>query len=215
MWPNGLLNIISRGQRSEPYAYLTFDDGPDPEFTPAVLDLLAKHHIQASFFVLGEACVAHPALVRRIADAGHDIGIHSYSHAHPWRLSQADVREEIRRCYHTLADTTGNATQLFRPAYGRIRPAALAQAKALGLHTVLWNRSVVDWGRWGTVEAIQRRLTATKPGDIVLMHDARPEANRPAASFTALQNFLTSERAAHCQFQRLSYLIATRQLNAK
>lgn len=206
MWPNGFLNIISRGRKSEPQVYLTFDDGPDPRFTPAILDLLAQHQIKASFFVLGEACVAHPELVRRITEAGHDIGIHSYSHAHPWRLAEADAREELRRCYHTLTDITGSPTKLFRPAYGRIRPATLNEVNALGLHTVLWSRSVIDWGRWGTLEGVSRRLAAVKPRDIVLMHDARPEANRPEVTLSALQDFLRSEKAAGLDFKGLTHL---------
>lgn len=207
MWPNGFLNIISRGRKGEPHVYLSFDDGPDPEFTPAILDLLAQHQVTASFFVLGDACVAHPKLVRRIAEAGHDIGIHSYSHAHPWRLTKADAREELHRCYHTLTDITGMPTKLFRPAYGRIRPATLKEANALGLHTVLWSRSVIDWGRWGTLEGVRRRLAAVKPRDIVLMHDARPEANRPKTTHTALQDYLGSEHAASLDFKGLTYLL--------
>ncbi|RUO31248.1 polysaccharide deacetylase family protein [Aliidiomarina soli] len=207
MWPNGFLNITSRGRRSKPQVYLTFDDGPDPRFTPAILDTLAQHQIKASFFVLGEACAAHPALVRQIAEAGHDIGIHSYSHAHPWRLPEAQAREEMRRCYHTLADITGSPPRLFRPAYGRIRPATLQQASALQLRTVLWSCSVIDWGAWGTLSGVSRRLAAVKPGDIVLMHDARPDANRPQVTQTALQNFLLTDKAASLDFCGLSQLL--------
>lgn len=207
MWPNGFLNITSRGLQSESKVYLTFDDGPDPRFTPALLDMLAQHQIQASFFVLGEACTAYPELVRQTAEAGHDIGIHSYSHAHPWRLRQAEAREELHRCYHTLAAITGSPPSLFRPAYGRIRPATLQEARALQLHTVLWSRSVIDWGAWGTLAGVSRRLAATKPGDILLMHDARPDTNRPQATLTALQNFLNTDKAARLEFCGLSHLI--------
>ena len=207
MWPNGFLNITSRGRHSESQVYLTFDDGPDPRFTPAILDMLAQHQIKASFFVLGEACAAHPALLRQVAEAGHDIGVHSYSHTHPWRLRAAQAREELHRCYHTLADITGNPPRLFRPAYGRIRPATLQEASALQLHTVLWNRSVIDWGRWGSLAGVSRRLAAVKPGDIVLMHDARPDANRPQTTLTALQDFLRTDKAASLDFSGLSHLI--------
>lgn len=207
MWPNGFLNIISRGRRSEPQVYLTFDDGPDPRFTPAILDMLAQQQVKASFFVLGEACVAHPELVRKIAEAGHDLGIHSYSHDHPWRLSEPHAREELRRCYHTLADITGSPPTLFRPAYGRIRPATLKEAEVLQLHTVLWSRSVIDWGKWGTLAGISRRLAAIKPRDIVLMHDARPEANRPQVTVRALQDFLRTDKAAGLEFGGLGDLV--------
>lgn len=207
MWPNGFLNITSRGRKSESHVYLTFDDGPDPKFTPMLLDLLAQHQAKASFFVLGEACIAHPALVRQIAEAGHDIGIHSYSHAHPWRLNAVQAREELQRCYDTLANITGSAPTLFRPAYGRIRPATLQEARKLNLHTVLWNRSVIDWGRWGTLTAVSRRLAALKPADIVLMHDARPEANRPQVTLQALQRFLHTDTAASLNFSGLRQLV--------
>lgn len=207
MWPNGFLNITSQGRRSEPHVYLTFDDGPDPRFTPAILEMLTRHQITASFFVLGEACVAHPALVRQIAEAGHDIGIHSYSHAHPWRLGKAQAREELHRCYQTLADITGSPPRLFRPAYGRIRPATLQEARRLQLHTVLWSRSVIDWGAWGTLTGVSKRLAAVKPRDIVLMHDARPDANRPQVTLSALQDFLHTDKAASLDFSGLTRLI--------
>lgn len=206
MWPNGFLNVISRGRQAESHVYLTFDDGPDPRFTPAILEMLARHQITASFFVLGDACVAHPALVRQIVEAGHDIGIHSYSHAHPWRIPKAEAREELHRCYHTLADITGSPPRLFRPAYGRIRLATLQEANALQLHTILWSRSVIDWGKWGTLAGVSRRLAAVKPGDIVLMHDARPEANRPQVTLSALQDFLTTDKATSLDFKGLSHL---------
>ncbi|RUO57930.1 polysaccharide deacetylase family protein [Pseudidiomarina insulisalsae] len=207
MWPNGFLNITTRGASSEPRVYLTFDDGPDPRFTPPLLDLLAEYEIRASFFVLGEACKAYPKHIRQLAEGGHDIGIHSYTHDHPWRLSAAEARAELQRCYHTLADITGSPPTLFRPAYGRFRPATLQEAKALQLTTVLWNRSVVDWGRWGTLAGISRRLNAVKPGDIVLMHDARPDANRPENSQIALREFLRSDKATRLSFSGLSQLI--------
>lgn len=207
MWPNGFLNITSHGQRSEPQVYLTFDDGPDPRFTPFILDLLAQHQVKASFFVLGEACEEHPTLVRQLADQGHDVGIHSYSHEHPWRLSATRAREELRRCYQTLAATTGAKPSLFRPAYGRPRPATLHEANALELHTVLWSRSAIDWGTWGTFKGVSRRLAAVTPGDIVLMHDARPEANRPQVTLAALREFLQAENTASLRFSRLSELI--------
>lgn len=211
MWPNDFLNITSRGSRSQAGVYLTFDDGPDPEFTPALLDILGRHQVKASFFVLGEACEAHPTLVQRLVDEGHDVGIHGYSHAHPWRLRAASAREEMRRCYHTLVGITGRKPGLFRPAYGRPRPATLQEAKALQLHTVLWSRSVMDWGAWGTLKGVSQRLAAVTPGDIVLMHDARPQANRPQTTQTALSEFLQTTKAASLDFRRLSELLIPTQ----
>jgi peptidoglycan/xylan/chitin deacetylase (PgdA/CDA1 family) len=124
---------------------LTFDDGPNPTATPQLLDLLARHSIRATFFLIGENVRREPALTRRIAAAGHVIGNHTMTH--PWLhlKSEALIRAELTGCNHALEDTLGTPVSLFRPPHGARRPAVLRIARSLGLTTVNWNLIANDW----------------------------------------------------------------------
>lgn len=184
---------------SEHCVYLSFDDGPDPQWTPRILDILARARAPASFFVVGRTARAHPGLLRRIAAAGHRIGNHTYRHRHPWTLSQAAARAEVRDGAAAIADTLGQSPVLFRPPHGRLRACMLETATELGQATVLWNLSAVDWGPLATPKRIARRLERARAGDIVLMHDGANKHNRPWALATVLPAVL--ERYAARQLQ--------------
>lgn len=190
MWSSASRDAIRNGPRSEPVIYLTFDDGPDPRYTPRVMDVLAAAGIGATFFVLGEHCTRHPQLIAELRDAGHQIGTHAYSHRHPWSLGGAAARAEVRRGFEAVGTACGYAPRVFRPPFGRARPAMTRAARELGLTTVMWSRSAVDWGLWGTSSGIARRLAACRPGDIVLLHDAARTKNRPEATLEALPGFV-------------------------
>jgi peptidoglycan-N-acetylglucosamine deacetylase len=159
--------------------YLSFDDGPDPEWTPRVLDVLAAHGAAATFFLVGRRAAAHPALVRAIAAAGHAIGNHSYSHRHPWRMGEAAARREVRDGAAAIADAAGVPARWFRPPYGRRRRCMSDEAASLSETEVLWDRSAVDWGPCATRAGIARRLMRARAGEILLMHDAPAARNRP------------------------------------
>jgi peptidoglycan-N-acetylglucosamine deacetylase len=169
---------------------LTFDDGPDPQHTPPLLDLLAATNARATFFVLGERACAHRALIRRILSDGHTLGSHGWTHEHPWALSRAAAIAQVTRAANALDDLQGTAVQYFRPAFGRVRRCMIEAAALEGQRLALWSRSVVDWGPFGTVPAIQRRLSRARGGDIVLLHDAANKRNHPAATRAALAGAL-------------------------
>jgi peptidoglycan/xylan/chitin deacetylase (PgdA/CDA1 family) len=172
--------------------YLSFDDGPDPRWTPRILDLLASAGVQATFFLVGRLALERAAIVRRIAADGHAIGNHSYSHRHPWTLRAATAREEVRAGAAALADLTGRAPAMFRPPHGRLRRCMLEEAELGGQQLVLWSRSAVDWGPLGSARGITRRLDATQAGDVVLMHDGGWGINRPAQLLAVLPAYLQS-----------------------
>ncbi len=159
--------------------FLTFDDGPDVEWTPRILDVLSAAQTRATFFVVGQAVRAAPALLRRVAAAGHGIGNHSYAHRHPWALREAEARREVRDGAAAIADALGEPTRLFRPPHGRLRRCMVDEAAQGGQRTVLWSLSAVDWGPLGRAPRIAARLRRTAAGDIVLMHDGRCRHNRP------------------------------------
>lgn len=162
-----------------PLVCLTFDDGPDPVYTPLILDVLAEHKTRANFFVLGAEAERFPYLIKRMVDEGHSVGNHTYSHCHPWLISSRRARDEVSQATRAIYDITGQSPRWFRPPHGRLRPAMLKQARRENMRTVLWSHSIIDWGPLGTVAGITQRLRDIKFGDIVLMHDGKRQHNHP------------------------------------
>ncbi len=167
---------------------LTYDDGPNPATTPALLDLLAQHNARATFFMIGKWVRQQPELVRRVHAAGHLIGNHTETH--PWlHLKPAHViREELLACNQALEDTLGQPVRYFRPPHGARRPFVLAFAQSLGLTTVQWNTMAQDWKPL-TTEAMFANLTrgmarARRHGRAanILLHDGSDRT--PAADRT-------------------------------
>jgi peptidoglycan-N-acetylglucosamine deacetylase len=172
--------------------YLTFDDGPDPNWTPQILDVLEETGMHATFFAIGELACREPELLRRVAAAGHAVGNHTFSHRHPWVMSEADARAQVRDGAKALSDVLGRPAFLYRPPHGRDRACMADEARLHGEHVVLWNRSAIDWGWLGTAERISARLARVRGNDIVLMHDGQNRHNRPDQLLQALPGFLTA-----------------------
>lgn len=170
--------------------YLTFDDGPDPCWTPRVLDLLAGMQMHATFFMIGQQARRSPALVRRVAAAGHAIGNHTYSHRHPWLMTARTARAQVRDGASALSDITGRSPQWFRPPHGRERRCMTQEARRLEERTILWDVSAIDWGALGVAARIERRLAGIAGPAVVLMHDGRNRHNRPDQLLEALPRWL-------------------------
>lgn len=177
-----------------PAVCLTFDDGPDPYYTPRVLDVLAAEGVRASFFVLGKPAARWPRLVERMRRDGHVVASHGYSHRHPWRMGTHAVCRELWRTEQTILQITGQRPRWFRPPHGRFSPALSRQLSTLGMRPVLWSRSAVDWGPLASEAAVGRRLLDTEAGDIVLMHDARQQINRPDITLEVLPRLIANLR---------------------
>jgi peptidoglycan-N-acetylglucosamine deacetylase len=146
LWPESQIfgSTLVSPERSGELA-LTFDDGPNPAWTPQLLEVLAKHRVKATFFLVGKYAEAEPYLTRHIAESGHVIGNHSWSHPNLALTSPNRVREELLRTKHLLEEITGAAVQFFRPPYGARRPDVLLAARELGMAPVLWNAMTADW----------------------------------------------------------------------
>lgn len=181
--------------------YLTFDDGPDPATTPRLLDILDTYGVRASFFILGRQAVRYPRLVRRIHAAGHVIGNHTWRHRHPLRMTRRAAWEEIYKTTVLLEDEVGHRIALFRPPYGYVRACMLEQARELGQQLLLWHRSAIDWGWFGRERLIAHRLQAIKPGEVVLLHDAVNEHNKPDAMLNILPAFLKQKLNEGVRFE--------------
>lgn len=170
--------------------YLTFDDGPDAQWTARILDLLAEANMRATFFVVGRQARAQAPLLRRIVAQGHEIGNHSWSHRHPWTMLPSAARKEVHDGAAAIADIIGQGARFLRPPHGRLRRCMIEAAASRGQQLVLWHRSAVDWGPLGSARGIAARLGAVLAGDIVLMHDGGGGINRPGELVKALPSFL-------------------------
>jgi len=124
---------------------LTFDDGPNPAWTPRLLDILASQGVKATFFMVGGFAQSEPALTRSIANAGHLIGNHTWTHPDLSLTAAPRVREELTRTNDTLEQITGHPVRLFRPPFGARRPYVLRTARELGMTPVMWNAMTSDW----------------------------------------------------------------------
>ena len=183
MWPTSQIfgaTLIAPAE-SDPTKHtvaLTYDDGPSPRNTPALLDALAERDAQATFFLIGEHVRKYPDLARRVVAAGHVIGNHTDLHPNLARKSPSRVREELTRCQATLQDVLGVTPLLFRPPYGGRRPDVLRTAKSLGLTPVMWNVSGHDWepiGAGGITKHIGEGMARNRRRRVcsnILLHDA-------------------------------------------
>jgi peptidoglycan/xylan/chitin deacetylase (PgdA/CDA1 family) len=152
---------------------LTFDDGPHPEGTPAVLDLLARAGYRATFFLIGEQVERRPELAGEIASQGHLVALHGYRHRLQSRLRADEVRRDLDRGLYTIEAATGARPGLHRPPYGVYSPAGLRLTAEFGLKPLLWSRWGKDWRRFTTPRRIANRATRNlRPADVILLHDA-------------------------------------------
>jgi len=146
---------------------LTFDDGPDPIDTPAVLDILKEKNVRATFFVLGQAAQANPNLLKRIVDEGHEIGNHSFNHDY----QQRNLVEEIKQTDHEVFVSTGVHTYFYRPPGGFLSKSQLETVKKNGFIVALWSVDSKDWRNPGVKQIVDNVIKNVFPGAIILMHD--------------------------------------------
>jgi peptidoglycan-N-acetylglucosamine deacetylase len=185
-----------------PYIAMTFDDGPSATLTPKLLDLLATRHIKVTFFVIGENVAEHPEIVARAAREGHEIGNHSWSHPNFGKMSDDNVRSQLRRTDDAIRSATGNRPTLMRPPYGSIT----AREKhwihdEFGYRIILWDVDPYDWKRPGPAVVRNRILKETQPGSIVLSHDIHP------GTIEAMPSTLDALEAKGFKFVTVSELI--------
>jgi peptidoglycan/xylan/chitin deacetylase (PgdA/CDA1 family) len=156
---------------------LTFDDGPDPDHTPRLLDVLRDLNIPATFFVIGERAARYPEIVRRIADQGHALGHHSYHHREPDGMTSRGLSDEVSRTRALLKSLVGSDVCLFRPPKGKLTVASLWRLWIGGQTVVLWNTDPKDYAM-ASADSL-RAYFDNHPlcgGDIVLLHDTHARA---------------------------------------
>jgi peptidoglycan/xylan/chitin deacetylase (PgdA/CDA1 family) len=152
---------------------LTFDDGPHPEGTPALLDMLGEAGVKATFFLVGEQAERWPRLAERIAAEAHVVALHGYRHRNLMRVPPRALARDLDRGARVLEEASGRAPVLYRPPYGIFSPAGLAIVRRRGWEPLLWSRWGHDWRRFATPERIAREVTSELAhGDVLLLHDA-------------------------------------------
>jgi peptidoglycan/xylan/chitin deacetylase (PgdA/CDA1 family) len=151
---------------------LTFDDGPDPRYTPHILDALAEYDVRAMFFVCGEMAAHHQDLLARMADEGHVVGNHTWSHPLLTRLSRARIRAEMERTSEVIEEAYGERPAWFRAPYGAWNRAAFQLGAELGMEPLGWTVDTLDWTTPGTRSIVGRVENGAAPGVVVLSHDA-------------------------------------------
>jgi peptidoglycan/xylan/chitin deacetylase (PgdA/CDA1 family) len=161
---------------------LTIDDGPHPRWTPKVLDLLDKHDVKATFFVIGEQVPENAKLVREVVEAGHGIANHTLTHPmYMPGLTRKQLEYEINGAYRRIHETTGAVPHLFRAPGGNWSPRVFKAIAHHGLHPIDWDIDPRDWARPG-VHHIKHKMMRARPGDILLCHDGGGDRSQTVAS---------------------------------
>ncbi|WP_329285557.1 polysaccharide deacetylase family protein [Streptomyces sp. NBC_00691] len=167
---------------------LTFDDGPDPRYTPGILETLRRHDCRAMFFVCGEMAVENPDLLREMAEDGHVVGNHSWSHPLIPKLRPSRIRDELGSTSEVIERTLGTAPLWYRAPYGAWNRHSFEIGAELGMEPLAWTVDTLDWKEPAAAGAIVRRvLDGAAPGAVVLSHDAGGDR---AQSVTALRRYL-------------------------
>jgi len=167
-WYGHTFTSLPRGTRQ---LALTYDDGPNDPHTLRLLEVLARHNVRATFFLIGRFVQQSPDIVREIVKAGHVIGNHTFTHPLLTFKSAADVRKELTDCRAAMQDAVGEHSNLFRPPFGGRRPAVLRVARELGLDPIMWNVTGYDWNA-PPAALIERKVEKQmRGGDVILLHD--------------------------------------------
>jgi peptidoglycan-N-acetylglucosamine deacetylase len=189
---------------------LTFDDGPDEDATPAVLDALDALGARATFFVVGEQLEAHPDLARELGDRGHDVQLHGYRHPAHDRLSRDDAWQEIERGARAMRETLGLEARFYRPPYGRFSSDSYDACRAHGLEPVYWSAWATDWETISPQRIAELVIPDLAPGAVVLLHDSPRYGHRPSAQPTVEALPLLAERVAELGLPYLTLAEAVR-----
>jgi peptidoglycan/xylan/chitin deacetylase (PgdA/CDA1 family) len=171
-FPRGAGVTFTRVPVSGNYIALTFDDGPHPQNTPRLLDILRARNVKATFYVIGRSVDLYPQIVRRTAAEGHELGNHSQTHRLLSKLGDSELRSEMIRCRDAVMRASGARMRTMRPPYGGLlqRQRQLVHTE-FGYPTILWSVDPLDWKRPGPSVVTSRILTGTQAGGIVLAHD--------------------------------------------
>ncbi|MCJ8011663.1 polysaccharide deacetylase family protein [Paenibacillus sp. KQZ6P-2] len=207
--------VFRRGSGEHEYA-LTFDDGPDAQYTPLLLDLLKRYDAKATFFVVGSHAEKNPELVKRMYDEGHLIGIHNYVHKTNWLMRPATVTQQILKTDKIIYSITGERSSYYRPPWGIVNLFDLKKKRGSKFKIVLWSAMFGDWKeRIGADRLTERMLNKLQPGEVLLLHDcgttagANPDA--PQQMLIALERVLEEAKRRGLKSIRIDEMIMAKE----
>jgi peptidoglycan/xylan/chitin deacetylase (PgdA/CDA1 family) len=165
-------DVILHGPTDRKAAALTFDDGPDNEWTPRVLTVLARYKVTATFTCVGEMVQQNPAMLKRIFRAGHEIENHSWNHPNFTKISVSEAKEQIEQTNMLIQRIVGVTPRFFRPPYGAINEQVIQEVVSLGMRILYWSVDSLDWSGLTREQVAANVLGHAAPGAIILMHCA-------------------------------------------
>lgn len=174
---------------------LTFDDGPDPVFTPKVLDILNQYDVHATFFVIGKCVDQYPDIAKEIVEQGSEIANHTYTHANLSAIGVTKMKEEIKKADKAIMSATGVHPSLFRPPHGTYNDTLVEIVRDMGYKVVLWSwtQDTIDWCNPGTSYIINKVLGNAQNGDIIIFHDAGGDRNQTVMALEPIIQKLQDE----------------------
>ena len=206
IWEKWMPGVMFRVQNTSKAVFLTFDDGPNAETTPRILDILAQFNAQASFFVRGDALSAAPGLLLQLHRLVHTIGNHSFSHVRLWRKKRTEIIREVEETSRMIEQILGSPPRFFRPPYGKLRPGMTKLIANLGLQTVLWSVDSQDYVTTKTTQEVVRNvLRKVKPGAIILFHDAGPQTEKTIGALPIILKNLSDRGYQFLPLSRHNY----------
>jgi len=204
-------------QRGSRQIALTYDDGPNDPHTVRLLDVLANHNVQATFFLIGRYVQQRPEIVGEIERAGHVVGNHTFTHPLLTFKSETEIRQQLSECRSTLQDAMRQPSNLSRPPFGGRRPAVLRVARKLGLQPIMWNVTAYDWNA-PPAEIIERKVTRRIcGGSVILLHDGSHKQMGADRSQTviATDRLITRYKSEGYEFVTIPQMMAESAISAQ
>lgn len=205
--PSVTERIFWRADTSEPIVALSFDDGPNPTYTPRLLDILAKHDVHATFFLIGRYVAKSPDIAKAIVAGSHEIGNHTYKHRMLPLLSDREVEREIRKTHKIIVETTDYVPDFFRPPMGLCTRRTVNVIEACGYKTVVGDVYPRDPNKPGSQKIVDRILMRTQPGSLIILHDGGNSRNVDRSqTLAAVDEIIPRLKDRGFRFVRLSEL---------
>jgi peptidoglycan/xylan/chitin deacetylase (PgdA/CDA1 family) len=200
--------IVLRGSQSKNNIALTFDDGPDPRFTPKILDVLKEHNVKAAFFLMGSRAEAYPELVKRIKDEGHVIGNHTFWHPNLVQVGDiGTLQSEVTKTENTLGNLIGYRTKLFRAPYGFLYNELVEKLRDMNYTVVGWSVDSLDWQEAPPETIAYNVLSNVHPGAIILMHDGAEWDGDRTNTIKSLRQIIPALKEQGLEFETVPELL--------
>ncbi|WLR42085.1 polysaccharide deacetylase family protein [Bacillus carboniphilus] len=200
-------NLIQKVNTQDKLVTLTFDDGPDGDYTAKILDILKEKGVKATFFVVGKQVATYPEVMKRIVKEGHGIGNHSWDHPYITKIWSSDVKKQIQSTQTEIKQVTGRKPDLFRPPYGFTTKADIKILNELGMRNVKWSIDTLDWSGTSADEIIEIIKRDTTPGGIVLQHNAKENSRALDGTVEALPTIIDELRKKGYTFVTVQTLL--------